>query len=60
VHQSRDGGFTWTAVATLPTGRITTLTPHPTDSTRVFVGTNGTGVVYVDFNPVLGPRLRKP
>jgi photosystem II stability/assembly factor-like uncharacterized protein len=60
LHVSRDGGTTWTAVTTLPTGRITTITPHPADSMRLFVGTGGVGVVLVDLSAVLASRLRRP
>ncbi|MBI4886233.1 MAG: hypothetical protein HY824_04005 [Acidobacteria bacterium] len=60
LHVSRDGGATWTAATTLPTGRITTITPHLDHSGRVFVGTNGDGVVLVDFNAAASRRLRRP
>lgn len=46
---SRDSGTTWTTVANLPTGRISVLTIHPTNSNRLLIGTTGNGVVAVDF-----------
>jgi photosystem II stability/assembly factor-like uncharacterized protein len=60
LRVSGDGGATWTPVTTLPTGRITALMPHPGDSRRLFVGTGGVGVILVDLNAALAPRLRRP
>ena len=54
---SRDAGATWADVFT-PTSRISVLTLHPGDPTRLFVGTNGNGVGAVDFR-FIPSRLRR-
>lgn len=57
---SRDGGATWNEIATLPIGRIATLTLDPANPARVFVGTTGNGVVAVDFNTSPSVPRRRP
>lgn len=60
LKMSRDGGATWNDVAVLPQRRVTALTLHPRNSTRLFVGTAGNGIGVVDFNASAGAsRFRR-
>ena len=45
LHESRDGGATWTRVGTTPPDAAASIAIHPTDSRRIYIGTRNSGVI---------------